>query len=310
MEENETAPPENSVERARRLSQLQRGQLEPESVAAGVTSEQRTGAADEAEAPPGGQLAGDVGDPPQAVGPPAATADHTPTQEMTRSQRLQLERAAAAEAEWATQAQGMAEQQRAGETEHAEATGTAKAPRADVDSARIVEELQMSSSTHAPAPGRMNRPSPVAAAVGVLAAVALIVSLLGPTWVALVGTYEVDFGALKTETSLGSAPGIQHAYFGYLGVALVIVVIIVLLAAVLVPVPIVSRLGRFVVIVLSLLGLVLTLLVVTQLDNQDPGGSFVKHFGWIRLGGYLHVVGWVLAIAAVVLASRARARKS
>ncbi len=168
----------------------------------------------------------------------------------------------------------------------------------------------MSSSTDSPAPRSKYRPPPVAAAVGVLAAVALIVSLLGPTWVALVGKYEVDFAALKTETSLGSAPGIQHAYFGYLGVALVIVVIIVLLAALLVPLPIVTRFGRPVVIVLSLIGLVLTLLVVKQLDNQDPGGSFFTHFGWIRLGGYLHVVGWVLAIAAVFLASRSRSTNS
>ncbi len=89
----------------------------------------------------------------------------------------------------------------------------------------------MSSGTHAPASGTKNRPSPVAAAVAALAAIALIVSLLGPTWVALVGKYKVNFGALKTETSLDSAPTIQHAYFGYLGVALVIVVIIVLFAA-------------------------------------------------------------------------------
>lgn len=142
------------------------------------------------------------------------------------------------------------------------------------------------------------RPSLVAVALSVLAAVVLIVSLLGPTWVALVGKLDVDFAALKTETSLDSAPGVQHAYFSWLAVTLIAIVILGLFAGALVPAPAVARISGLVVTVLSLAGLVLTLVVVYQLDKQDPGGSFIDHFKWLRVGGYLHVVGWVLAIVA------------
>lgn len=162
----------------------------------------------------------------------------------------------------------------------------------------------------ASAPATKNRPPVVAAALSVLAAAALIVSLLGPTWVALVGKLDVSFPTLRALTSLDSAPAIQHAYFTWLGWTLTIVVIVGLLAAVLIPVPMVTRASQLLVVLLSLAGVVLTLAAVYQLEDEVPGGTFLKHFGWLRVGGYLHVVGWVLAIIAVVAASRARERNS
>lgn len=152
------------------------------------------------------------------------------------------------------------------------------------------------------------RPSLAGLALTVLAAAALIISLAGATWFALVGKLDVNFRDLKGLTSLDSAPTFQHIYFGWLGWALAIVVIVALLIAVVIPVALVARAAQFLAIVLSLAGALLTLQAINELSNQDPGGSFGDHFGWLQLGGYLHVVGWVLAIIAAVVASRGRAR--
>lgn len=169
-----------------------------------------------------------------------------------------------------------------------------------------------SNTSSRPTPGGSTKTgvSLPAAVVSVLAAAALIISLAGPTWFALVGKLDVDFPTVRTLTSLDSAPTIQAAYFAWLGWTLAIVVIVVLLATVLLPMPAIARTGGLVVIVLSLAGAVLTLVAIYQLDNQDSGGSFFDHFGWLRIGGYLHVVGWVLAIVAAVLASRGRTDRS
>lgn len=152
-------------------------------------------------------------------------------------------------------------------------------------------------------------PPCVAAGLTVLAAAALAISLVGPTWLALIGTFDVDFPRLRTLTSLDSAPAIQHAYFSYLAWALSIIVVVALLAAVLLPIPAVAKAAQVVAFVLSVAGLVLTLICVKQLSEQDPGFSFVEHAGWLRPGGYLHVVGWVLSIAGV-LALRGRHAKA
>lgn len=138
-----------------------------------------------------------------------------------------------------------------------------------------------------------------------LAAAALIASLVGPTWFALVGKFDVGFPALRVLTSLDSAPVIQHLYFGRLGWALVIVAIVLLLVAVVVPIAIVARASATLVVLASLAGIVLTLLAVYQLDKQDPRGSYLDHLRWLRVGGYLHLAGWVLAFVA---ARRARQR--
>lgn len=143
-------------------------------------------------------------------------------------------------------------------------------------------------------------PPPVAAGLTVLAAAALAISLAGPTWLALVGTYDVDFPKLRTLTDLDSAPFIQYVYFGWLAWTLSIVVVVALLAAVFLPVPAIARAAQTAALVLSLAGVVLTLACVKLLSDQDPGNNFIEHLGWLRLGGYLHVVGWVLAIAGVL----------
>jgi hypothetical protein len=150
---------------------------------------------------------------------------------------------------------------------------------------------------------------PVLSAV---AAFALLVSLLGSTFLSLFSKTAVSFGDLRTATRPAAAPGFQRAYFGWLGWTLVLLVILGLVAV------IVSQHAAAVGVmtavvgvtaVLSLLGVILTLACVKQLDVAvDPGGSFLTHFGWIRLGGYLHVVGFSLAIAAGVTALRSAPR--
>ncbi|MEJ7831839.1 MAG: hypothetical protein WKF79_02915 [Nocardioides sp.] len=151
------------------------------------------------------------------------------------------------------------------------------------------------------------RPSLPAAGLTLLAAAALAVSMAGPTFLALVGEFDVSFASLRTLTSLDSAPAIQNLYFGWLAWILTIIVIVALLATVVLSSSVITRVTQGVVFLLSAAGLVLTLLCVQQLSNQDPSNGFFDHFGWIRLGGYLHVVGWVLAIIAAVYAPRGAA---
>jgi hypothetical protein len=141
-------------------------------------------------------------------------------------------------------------------------------------------------------------------AVAAVAALALVISLLGPTWLALFGKSDADFSDLRTATRPAAAPGLQHAYFGWLAWTLTIVVIVALAAAALTQGSI-RRAGAATVILLSLAGIVITLGCVKQLDVEDPAGSFWTHFGWIRWGGYLHVIGWVLAIVTAVATLRA-----
>lgn len=141
-------------------------------------------------------------------------------------------------------------------------------------------------------------------AVAALAALALVISLLGPTWLALFGKSDADFSDLRTATRPAAAPGLQHAYFGWLAWTLTIVVIVTLAAATLTQGSI-RRAGAAAAILLSLAGIVITLGCVKQLDVEDPAGSFWTHFGWIRWGGYLHVIGWVLAIVTAVATLRA-----
>jgi hypothetical protein len=137
------------------------------------------------------------------------------------------------------------------------------------------------------------------AALSLVGAALLTTSLVGPTWLALFSKSDASFSDLRTATKPAAAPGLQHAYFGWLAWTLVIVVIVALAAAILTT-GIVKRATATLAIVLAVLGVVLTLACVKQLDVEDPHGSFWTHFGWIRSGGYLHVMGWVAAIAAGV----------
>jgi hypothetical protein len=141
-------------------------------------------------------------------------------------------------------------------------------------------------------------------AVAALAGLALLISLLGPTWLALFGKSDADFSDLRTATRSAAAPGLQHAYFGWLAWTLTIVVIVALAAAALSQGSI-RRASTATAILLSLAGIVITLGCVKQLDVEDPAGSFFTHFGWIRWGGYLHVIGWALAIVTAVTTLRA-----
>lgn len=144
---------------------------------------------------------------------------------------------------------------------------------------------------------------PALSAVGALA---LLVSLLGSTFLSLGGNAGVSFADLRTATRPAVAPGLQHAYFGWLAWTLVILVLVGLVAVSVVKH--VAVIGA--VIALSVLGVVLTLGCVKELDVEDPSGGFVTHFSWIRIGGYLHVVGFVLAIAACILALRSARRSA
>jgi hypothetical protein len=137
--------------------------------------------------------------------------------------------------------------------------------------------------------------------IAVVSALALIISLSGIEFLALSGKTSVTFGDLRTATSPAAAPGLQHAYFGWLAWTLTIIAIVGLATALFVPVA--AAAARIGVIVVSLVGVVLTLGCVKELDVEDPAGGFWTHFGWIRFGGYLHVVGWVLAIVVCVLAT-------
>jgi hypothetical protein len=152
----------------------------------------------------------------------------------------------------------------------------------------------------------LSRPRTISSTVAfaVLTALALLISLLGPTWLALFGKSAADFSDLRTATRPAAAPGLQHAYFGWLAWTLTIVVIVTLAGTVLLQGS-ARRAGAAVAILLSITGIVLTLGCVKQLDVEDPAGSFWTHFAWIRWGGYLHVVGWVLAIATAVAGLRA-----
>jgi hypothetical protein len=141
-------------------------------------------------------------------------------------------------------------------------------------------------------------------AVAFLAALALVISLLGPTWLALFGKADANFSDLRTATRPAAAPDLQHAYFGWLAWTLTIVVIVALAAAALTQGSI-RRAGAAAAILLSLAGIVITLGCVKQLDVEDPAGSFWTHFGWIRWGGYLHVIGWALAIVTASATLRA-----
>jgi surface polysaccharide O-acyltransferase-like enzyme len=136
-------------------------------------------------------------------------------------------------------------------------------------------------------------------AISLVGAVLLIVSLMGPTWLALFSKSDASFSDLRTATKPATAPGVQHAYFGWLAWTLVIIAIVALAASIL-TVGIIRRSAAALAIVLAVVGIVLTLVCVKELDVEDPHGSFWTHFGWIRYGGYLHVVGWVAAIAAGV----------
>lgn len=158
-------------------------------------------------------------------------------------------------------------------------------------------------------PPRKYAPPLVPLVLWALTGLALIASVAGTTWFAIAGKLDVSFSELKTATSLPSAPGVQHLYFDWLGVTLVVVVLVVLLLGVLVPVLSVAQACRIVVLAGSVAGIVLTLVAIKQLDNQDPGGSFVDHLKWSRLGVYLHVIGWILAIVAATATERARNSK-
>jgi uncharacterized membrane protein len=136
--------------------------------------------------------------------------------------------------------------------------------------------------------------------VGLVAAILLFVSLLGPTWLNMGGKADVSFGDLRTATRPAAAPGLQHAYFGWLAWVLVCLAVLGLIGTVLTR----HLIAAGFVTVVSLLGVILTLSCVKELDVEDPSGGFLTHFGWIRIGGYLHVVGFVLAIVAAVLVLR------
>jgi hypothetical protein len=92
------------------------------------------------------------------------------------------------------------------------------------------------------------------------------------------------FSDLRTATKPAATPGVQHAYFGWLAWTLVIIAIVALAASIL-PVGIIRRSAAALAIVLAVVGIVLTLVCVKELDVEDPHGRFWTHFGWIRYGG-------------------------
>ena len=151
----------------------------------------------------------------------------------------------------------------------------------------------MTTQSQETSPRTIANVAPVAAIGG--AAIILLLSLIGPTWLFSpaqpdTGTpaANLSFSDLAAATAETPSP-IQAAYFGWLGWALVIVSIAVSGAAVL--------LGRRLLSVAELLtGVVALVLTALALKGPLTWGGFAQAVPTLRIGGYLMIVGLLLVI--------------
>ncbi len=144
------------------------------------------------------------------------------------------------------------------------------------------------------------------AAAFALAAVLLMAALVGPGWLfvpanplAKLPAMTLDFGNLHDLTHAGAVPSnaVQKAYFGWLEWTLVLSTI-VLSAALVATKHQVSRIG---VAAVSVAGLVFTVLGVKGPLTWSQLFDQIKN---IRIGGYLVVTGYLVALAAAVALGR------
>ena len=147
--------------------------------------------------------------------------------------------------------------------------------------------------------------------VGVLisaavAAVLLLVSLLGPGWVYVPANPAVpspamtlDFNDLGDLSHSGTAPttSVQQAYFGWLGWALVIIAVVVLFAAAILG----HRILAVSAAVMGVVGLVFTLFGV---KGAQAWSALIDQLANIRIGGYLVLCGYVLALVTGMVIAR------
>lgn len=134
-----------------------------------------------------------------------------------------------------------------------------------------------------------------------LAAVLLVVSLVGPGWVHVPAdratgapATTLDFQGLKTLTSLVPSTGWQQAYFGWLGWTMVLFTIAVGIAAALRR----DGLSGTALVLASSLGLVATLFAV---KGTMSWSGFIAATDTMRIGSYLLIVGYVVSMAVGVI---------
>jgi hypothetical protein len=156
------------------------------------------------------------------------------------------------------------------------------------------------------APG--SRSDWLAGATG-LAAVLLVVSLVGPGWVhapadPVTGApaTTLDFQGLNTLTSLVPSTAWQQAYFGWLGWAMVVLTIATGIAAALRR----DGLSGTALVLASSLGLVATLFAV---KGTMSWSVFIAATDTMRIGSYMLIVGYVvcMAVGVIVLVRRGTA---
>lgn len=133
-------------------------------------------------------------------------------------------------------------------------------------------------------------------------AVLLSISVLGAGWlyvpanpVAKMPATTLTFNDLHDVAHGGLVPSnwIQQAYFGWLGWALAVAIVVLAVALTLVP----QRLLEFALSAVAVTALVCTLLGVKGVLTWSQLADQIEN---IRLGGYLAVLGYVLALGLAV----------
>jgi hypothetical protein len=134
-----------------------------------------------------------------------------------------------------------------------------------------------------------------------LAAVLLVVSLVGPGWVHAPAdpatgapATTLDFQGLNTLTSLVPSTAWQQAYFGWLGWAMVVLTVATGVAAAL------RRDGRSgtALVLASSLGLLASLFAV---KGTMSWSVFIAATDTMRIGSYMLIVGYVVSMAVGVI---------
>lgn len=133
------------------------------------------------------------------------------------------------------------------------------------------------------------------AAVVAIAAILLLASMIGPTWMYSpaqpdTGTPAANLSFSDLATATAESPSaLQAAYFGWLGWTLVILAVAVSVAALLLP-------RRLLSVAELLTGIIA--LVVTALSLKGPlsWSGFVAAVPTLRIGGYLIIIGLLVII--------------
>lgn len=144
------------------------------------------------------------------------------------------------------------------------------------------------------------------AAAAAAAGIALIVSLLGPTWLHVpanpahkIPALDLSFGNLRALANSAPAPAEQRAYFQWLGWTLVIITIAVAIAWA-------TAARRVIAIALagcSLAGLLFTLFAVKGAMTWNQFGHQLQY---IRIGGYLLLVAYVATLVSALISTSRR----